>query len=59
MCCFFEVLDYDDMRIYQKLGMIKDITDVIIKKGDMYGINTLNSIETSMYQMANNVSKVK
>jgi len=52
-------LDYDDMRIYQKLGMIKDITDVIIKKGDMYGINTLNSIETSMYQMANNVSKVK
>jgi hypothetical protein len=47
------------MRIYQKLGMIKDITDVIIKKGDMYGINTLNSIETSMYQMANNVSKVK
>jgi hypothetical protein len=52
-------LDYDDMRVYQKLGMIKDITDVIIKKGDMYGINTLNSIETSMYQMANNVSKVK
>ena len=52
-------LDYDDMRVYQKLGMIRDITDVIIKKGDMYGINTLNSIETSMYQMANNVSKVK
>jgi len=30
--------------------MIKDLTVAVIHKVDMYGLNSLNSIETSLYQ---------
>jgi hypothetical protein len=43
-------LDYDDMNIYKKLNMLDKISDVIYKKGNMYGRDSLNSIEDSIYQ---------
>jgi len=43
-------VDYESMQIYKELGMIKDLTVAVIHKVDMYGLNSLNSIETSLYQ---------
>jgi len=42
-------LSYEDMNIYKKLGMIKDVSDVIKSKADIYGIDSLNSIEKSLH----------
>lgn len=45
-------LDYNDMSIYKNLGMFDKLKNVIVKKGDVWGIDTLNSIELSIYQIA-------
>lgn len=42
-------LDYDDMQIYQKLGLLDKIKEIIHNKGKIYGVGTLNSIEKSLY----------
>ncbi len=50
---YTDALDYDDLKIYQKLGMIKDIYKVIATKARNYGQNTLNSIEHSLLTIQN------
>ena len=46
-------LSYENLNVYKKLGLLKEISQVIISKVKMYGINSLNSIEKSVYDMAN------
>lgn len=48
----YEQLSYDDLNVYKKLDMLNQISDVIYKKGTMYGTDTLNSIEKSVYDYA-------
>lgn len=45
-------LSYDNLNIYKKLGLLNDITKVIVSKVNNYGIDTLNSIEKSLYDMS-------
>jgi hypothetical protein len=45
-------LSYDDLNIYKKLGLLNDIGKVIVSKVNNYGIDTLNSIERSLYDMS-------
>jgi hypothetical protein len=45
----YNPLDYDDMRIYQKLGILDKVRSIIYQKGKTFGIDTLNSIEMSIY----------
>lgn len=42
-------LSYEDMQVYTKLGMLDKVAPHIIKKGNMYGLDALNSIESSIY----------
>jgi len=42
-------LSYEDLNIYKKLGLIGDVSKIIKSKGDMYGVDSLNSIEKSLY----------
>lgn len=46
-------LSYDELKIYQKLNKLKNISNVIISKANNYGVNSLNSIEKSLYDMTN------
>lgn len=48
----YEQMDYDDLNIYKKLGMLDQISKIILKKGNMYGADALNSIERSVYDYA-------
>lgn len=45
-------LSYDDLNIYKKLGLLGDISKVIVSKVNNFGIDTLNSIEKSLYDMS-------
>jgi hypothetical protein len=45
-------LDYEDMQIYKKLGLFDELLNVIYRKGKMYGEDSLNSIEKSIYDYA-------
>ena len=45
-------LSYDNLNIYTKLGLLDDIGKVIVSKVNNYGIDTLNSIERSLYDMS-------
>ena len=47
----YEQLSYDDLNIYKKLGLLDQVSKIIYKKGNMYGIDSLNSIERSVYDM--------
>ena len=40
---------YNDMSIYNKLGLLNNVAKVIIKKGEYWGVDSLNSIERSVY----------
>lgn len=44
-------LSYDDLNIYKMLGLLDDVVKVITSKANNYGIETLNSIEKSLYDM--------
>ena len=44
-------LSYDDMTIYKELGLLKDVAEVIYQKGKYWGVDALNSIEKSIYDM--------
>lgn len=48
----YEQMDYDDLNVYKKLGMLDQISGIILKKGNMYGADALNSIERSVYDYA-------
>lgn len=50
-------LTYEDLNIYKKLGMFDDIKMVIITKGNTYGLDALNSIERSVYDMSRLMQK--
>lgn len=50
-------LTYEDLNIYKKLGMIDDITKVIVSKGNTWGLDALNSIEKSVYNMSRLMQK--
>lgn len=45
-------LSYEDLQIYNKLGMLPEIEKVIKSKVNNYGVETLNSIEKSVYDMS-------
>lgn len=45
-------LSYDDLNIYKKLGLLGDVSKVIVSKVNNFGIDTLNSIEKSLYDMS-------
>ncbi len=47
-------LSYDNLNIYKKLGLLDDVSKVIVSKVNNYGIETLNSIEKSIYDMNKN-----
>lgn len=47
-------LSYDDLNIYVKLGLLNDIGKIIVTKVNNYGIDTLNSIEKSLYDKVKN-----
>jgi len=51
-------LNYDDAIIYDKLGMFNEIGEVISKKGENFGSESLNSIEKSIFD-AYNRAKIK
>lgn len=42
-------LDYETMQIYKKLGLLDNVTQYIVKKGNIYGVDALNSIEKSLF----------
>jgi uncharacterized protein YjgD (DUF1641 family) len=42
-------LDYEDMQVYSKLGLLDHVGKVIVHKGNMYGVDALNSIEKSLF----------
>jgi len=44
-------VDYDTLNIYRKLGMFNDIEKIIVHKGNQWGLDSLNSIEKSVYDM--------
>jgi len=44
-------LSYEDMNVYKKLGLLNDVANVIFKKGNYWGLDTLNSIEKSIYDL--------
>lgn len=48
-------LSYDDLNVYTKLGLLNDIGKVIVSKVNNYGIDTLNSIEKSLYDKVKNL----
>jgi hypothetical protein len=50
-------LTYEDLNIYKKLGLINDITSVIKRKGDTWGVDSLNSIENSVYGLSKMLEK--
>jgi hypothetical protein len=41
-------VDYETMRIYQYLGMLKELKEMISFKAKNYGVDSLNSIENSL-----------
>ena len=43
-------VDYDAMQIFKYLGMLKELTNAVEYKFNMYGKDSLNSIEYSLYQ---------
>ena len=45
-------LSYDDLQIYKKLNLYPEIEKAITYKAKNYGENSLNSIETSVYDYA-------
>jgi hypothetical protein len=45
-------LDYEDMNIYKHIGMFNELEKVITKKGDVWGKDSLNSIEYSIYELS-------
>jgi len=45
-------LDYEDMNIYKHIGMYNELEKVIMKKGDAWGKDSLNSIEYSIYELS-------
>ena len=51
-------LSYEDLMIYKKLGLLNDIARVIISKANNFGIETLNSIEKSLYDTNKYTQKV-
>lgn len=46
-------LNYEDMQVYSKLNLLDKVAPYIIKKGNMYGMDSLNSIEGSIYSQYN------
>jgi hypothetical protein len=44
-------LSYDNLNVYKKLNLLDQISKIIYKKGNMYGLDALNSIERSLYDM--------
>jgi len=50
-------LSYEDMEIYKMLNLFGDIEKIIFQKGKNYGIDTLNSIEKSIYDMYSRKTK--
>lgn len=45
----YNQLSFGDLDIYKDLGMLSDISSVIKNKANNFGIDTLNSIEKSVY----------
>jgi len=47
----FNQLDYEDMQFYQEQGLLYEVGEVLVRKVDMFGIDTLNSIEKSIWDI--------
>ena len=44
-------LDYENMETYRQLGLMDELEPIIVNKGNVYGLDTLNSIERSIYDI--------
>lgn len=47
----YNQLSYEDMLHHQKYLLIDEVGEVMVKKVNMFGVNTLNSIEKSIWDI--------
>jgi hypothetical protein len=50
---------YEDLQVYQKLGMLDKAGDVLVKKANIYGDDVLNSIEKSVVDISRRKASIK
>ena len=50
---------YEDLQVYQKLGMLDKAGDMLVKKANIYGDDVLNSIEKSVVDISRRKASIK
>jgi len=52
-------LSYEDMQVYQKLGMLDQVEGVLSQKANIHGDDVLNSIEKSVVDISGRKASIK